>query len=83
MKERPLGLLVEALRKLGANITYLEKEGYPPLKIEGANLSGGSIVIDGSMSSQYLSALAMIAPTLPLGLKIKLSGGKSFLNPTC
>ncbi len=74
MKERPLGLLVEALRKLGANITYLEKEGYPPLKIEGTNLSGGSIAIDGSMSSQYLSALAMIAPTLPLGLKIKLSG---------
>ncbi len=74
MKERPLALLVEALRKLGANITYLEKEGYPPLKIEGAKLSGGSIVIDGSMSSQYLSALAMIAPTLPQGLIIKLSG---------
>ncbi|MBP6414397.1 MAG: 3-phosphoshikimate 1-carboxyvinyltransferase, partial [Bacteroidia bacterium] len=74
MKERPLGLLVDALRKLGANITYLEKEGFPPLKIEGANLSGGSISIDGSMSSQYLSALAMIAPTLPQGLKLKLSG---------
>ncbi len=74
MKERPIKYLVDALKQLGAEITYLEKEGYPPLEIKGKALKGGEIVIDGSMSSQYLSALAMIAPTLPDGLKIHLKG---------
>ena len=74
MKERPIKLLVQALQQLGAKIEYLEKDGFPPLKISGQKLQGGRIQIDGSMSSQYLSALALIAPTLPEGLKIQLKG---------
>ncbi len=74
MKERPVKLLVEALNELGAQIKYLEKDGYPPLEIIGKNIAGGAIAIDGSMSSQYLSALALIAPTLPSGLIIQLKG---------
>ncbi len=85
MKERPIRLLVEALQQMGADITYLEKEGYPPLEIKGCALEGGEITIDGSMSSQYLSALAMIAPSLPKGLTIKLKGeiiSKPYLSMT-
>ena len=74
MKERPIKLLVEALRSLGAEINYLENDGFPPIEIIGKQIEGGEIIIDGSMSSQYLSALAMIAPTLPNGLKIYLKG---------
>ena len=74
MKQRPIGLLVNALRTLGADIEYLEKDGFPPLKIRGKKLSGNEILLDGSVSSQYISALMMIAPVLTDGLKIKLEG---------
>lgn len=85
MKERPVKHLVDALIQLGADINYLEKDGFPPLKIAGKPLEGGEITIDGSMSSQYLSALAMIAPTLPKGLIIQLKGeiiSKPYLRMT-
>ncbi len=74
MKNRPIAILVDALMALGAKIEYLEKDGCPPMKIEGGNLKGGKISIDGSVSSQYLSALIMIAPTLPGGLEMELTG---------
>lgn len=76
MKQRPIRLLVEALRKLGANIEYLEKEGYPPLQIHpnrGLETSN-HLGIPADTSSQYLSALLMIAPTLPNGLELELVG---------
>ena len=62
MKQRPIAPLVDALRQLGADISYQEKEGFPPLVIRGRRLQGESISIDGSLSSQYVSALLMIAP---------------------
>ena len=74
MKKRPIALLVEALRTLGAEIEYLEAEGCPPLRIHGKQLRGGDLCIDGSVSSQYISALLMIAPTLSDGLKLTLTG---------
>jgi 3-phosphoshikimate 1-carboxyvinyltransferase len=74
MKERPIGILVDALRQLGAEITYAEKENFPPLKIKGRKLHGRELSIDGGVSSQYISALLMIAPTLEGGLKLKLTG---------
>ena len=72
MKQRPIGILVDALRNLGASIEYLENDGYPPLRIFGSALNGKTIELDGSVSSQYISALLMIAPTVRGGLKIKL-----------
>lgn len=72
MKQRPIGILVDALRKLGAKIEYLEKEGFPPLRIWGTHLTGGTLEIDGSVSSQYITALLLIAPTLEHGLTLKL-----------
>jgi 3-phosphoshikimate 1-carboxyvinyltransferase len=72
MKQRPIGVLVEALRKLGAKIDYIENEGFPPLKIFGSHLKGDLIELDGSISSQYISALLMIAPTIEGGLRLKL-----------
>lgn len=74
MKNRPIHILVNALKQLGAEIEYTEKQGCPPLKINGKKLSGGKIEIDGSVSSQFLSALIMIAPTLTGGLKMELVG---------
>ena len=74
MRNRPIAILVDALESLGAKIKYLEKEGCPPMEIEGGNLKGGKISIDGSVSSQYLSALLLIAPTLPGGLEMELTG---------
>ncbi len=74
MKQRPIKLLVDALNSLGANISYIEKEGFPPLKILGSALKGGEIELNGGISSQYISALLMIAPTMLEGLKIKLDG---------
>lgn len=75
MQERPIKILVEALNHIGADITYIDKIGYPPLKINKSNtFLGGEIEIDGSISSQYISALLLIAPTLENGLKLKLSG---------
>ena len=61
MKQRPIGILVAALRELGANVQYTETEGFPPLKISGRILRGGRLTIDSSVSSQFLSAMALLA----------------------
>ncbi len=74
MKERPIKVLVDALKELGADISYMNKEGYPPIAIRGKKLKGGEISIDGSISSQYISALLLIAPSLELGLTLHLKG---------
>jgi len=74
MKHRPIGVLVDALRFLGADITYLNEEGFPPLKITGRKHEGGYLEIPGSVSSQYISALLMIGPVLCKGLTLKLTG---------
>jgi len=74
MKQRPIKLLVEALNYLGARIEYIEKPGYPPLRIVGSALIGGEIHLQGNVSSQYISALMMVAPTMLNGLKIVLEG---------
>lgn len=74
MKQRPIGVLVNALRTLGADIEYLENEGYPPLKVKGKEMEGGKVEINAGVSSQYLSALLMIAPILQNGMKLKLKG---------
>ena len=74
MKQRPIGPLVQALSELGARIDYLENEGYPPLKINRIqNQLSDSIPLPGNISSQYISALLMIAPSLPNGLTINLT----------
>lgn len=74
MKERPIGHLVHALRALGSHIEYLENEGYPPLKIHGmVNQLTDKIAIPGNISSQYISALLMIAPCLPKGLSVEIT----------
>lgn len=72
MKQRPIGLLVDALRQLGADIAYLENQGYPPLLIKGKKLMGGRLCIDGSISSQYITALMLIGPYIEGGLEIEL-----------
>lgn len=74
MRQRPIGVLVEALRRLGAGIEWLGREGYPPLRVTGAALHGGQLRIDGSVSSQYISALLMIAPVLRGGLDLRITG---------
>lgn len=74
MKNRPIKILVDALNSLGARIEYTEKEGFPPLKILGCALMGGEISLNGGVSSQYISALMMIAPYMINGLTIKLEG---------
>lgn len=74
MKQRPIGLLVDALNSLGARVEYAEKEGYPPLIIYGSALQGGEITLDGGISSQFVSALLMLAPSMEKGLKITLTG---------
>ncbi|REE80648.1 3-phosphoshikimate 1-carboxyvinyltransferase [Lutibacter oceani] len=74
MKNRPIKILVDALRDLGAKIDYLEKDGYPPLSIEGKKLTKDFVEIDGNISSQYISALLLIAPTLKNGLQLKFKG---------
>lgn len=74
MKERPIKILVDALNSLGANIIYLEKEGFPPLKIFGKKLNLHKVEIEGSVSSQYISALLLIAPQLSKGLEITFKG---------
>lgn len=74
MRQRPIGVLVDALRRLGAAIGYEEKEGFPPLRINGRSLSGGAIELPGNVSSQYISALLMIAPVLTGGVTISLAG---------
>lgn len=76
MKERPIKLLVDALRTLGANIEYLEKEGYPPIRIskfEKEKIATNKLSIPGNISSQYITALLMVAPELPSGLELTLT----------
>lgn len=85
MKQRPIGILVDALNKLGARIEYLENEGYPPLKIYGSHLKGCVLELDGSVSSQYISALLMIAPTIEGGLTLRLKNkimSRSYIEMT-
>jgi len=85
MKQRPIKLLVDALNGLGARIEYLENDGYPPLKIVGSALVGGEIHLKGNVSSQYISALMMIAPCMLKGLKIVLEGkiiSRPYINMT-
>lgn len=74
MQQRPIRILVDALNALGANITYLKKDGFPPLRIKGKKLKGGKISIPADTSSQYISALLMIGPTLQGGLQLTLEG---------
>jgi 3-phosphoshikimate 1-carboxyvinyltransferase len=75
MKERPIGILVDALRSLGADVAYAEKSGYPPLEIKQfSGQKNSSIQIRGDVSSQFISALMMVAPTLPQGLVLSLEG---------
>lgn len=74
MKQRPIGILVDALRSLGASIAYLEKEGFPPLKIHGKKLTKNHVRLDAHVSSQFITALLLIAPKLENGLKIELIG---------
>ena len=74
MQQRPIRILVDALRALGAQIDYAGNEGYPPLRITGKKLKGGKIALPGNVSSQYISALLMIAPMLEEGLILTLTG---------
>lgn len=74
MQNRPIAILVDALRYLGADIQYEKKEGYPPLHIKGKALEGGHLEVVGNVSSQYISALLMIGPILKKGLELKLTG---------
>lgn len=74
MEERPIAHLVDALRQLGADITYLKKDGYPPLKINGKSLAGGTAEIDGSVSSQFLTAFLMAAPLMNGDVLLKIKG---------
>ena len=74
MHQRPIKILVDALRSLGAEITYTEKDGFPPLQIRGKKLIKNNVKINGNISSQYISALLLIAGSLPNGLSIQLLG---------
>ncbi|MBO7553869.1 MAG: 3-phosphoshikimate 1-carboxyvinyltransferase [Bacteroidaceae bacterium] len=74
MRHRPIGILVDALRTLGAEIEYMDAEGFPPLRITGKPLKGGEVTLEGSVSSQYISALLMMGGALPQGLTLHLIG---------
>lgn len=74
MKERPIGILVDALRTLGADITYIENDGFAPLRIKGTKLTGGKVVINGNVSSQYISSILLIAPSLENGIELEFEG---------
>jgi len=85
MKQRPVADLVTALQSIGAEIEYTEKEGFPPLMIYGKRLSGNEVKINASTSSQFVSAMMLIAPHFANGLKIKLTGkavSTSYINMT-
>lgn len=73
MRQRPIGVLVDALRQLGADIEYVEAEGYPPLKITGKCLHGGALTVSGSVSSQYITAILLIAPVIG-GITLTIEG---------
>lgn len=74
MQERPIQLLVEALRSMGAEISYEKHEGYPPIRIKGKKLQANSVSLQANISSQYISALMLIGASLPQGLIINLEG---------
>lgn len=74
MKHRPIGILVEALRQLGADVVYEGETGFPPLRIHGRRLEGGAVHIAADVSSQYISALLMLGPVLEKGLELHLTG---------
>lgn len=74
MRKRPIGALVDALRQCGATIEYAAEEGFPPLRISGKHLQGGDIELPASISSQYISALLMIAPVMEQGIRLSLIG---------
>ena len=74
MKERPIGHLVDALNQLGASVEYLENTDYPPVKLSGSKLTGSKVTIDGSISSQFLTAILMIAPLLETNTEIEIDG---------
>ena len=74
MRNRPIKILVDALRSLGADISYVEKDGYPPLKIQGKKLEKSQVEIDGNVSSQYISSLLLTGASLPKGLELKFIG---------
>ncbi len=85
MQQRPIQILVNALRELGAEINYINNEGFPPLRIKGTELKGNEITLKGNVSSQYISALLMIAPALKDGLVLHLSGeiiSRPYINLT-
>ena len=85
MKQRPITILVDALRQLGADISYTENEGFPPLCISGKPLPGGNLTLNGSVSSQYISALLMIGPAMRYGLRLQLTGdiiSRPYINLT-
>ncbi len=76
MKQRPIAILVDALRALGASIEYVEKDGYPPLRFQGGEVmaTAAELAVRGDISSQYISALLMVGPVLPAGLRLHLTG---------
>ncbi|MCM1071668.1 MAG: 3-phosphoshikimate 1-carboxyvinyltransferase, partial [Alistipes timonensis] len=74
MRQRPIGQLVDALRACGADVEYAAEEGFPPLKIKGKRLKGGRVTVDATVSSQFVSALLMVAPTMEEGLTLDLDG---------
>ncbi|WP_455587292.1 3-phosphoshikimate 1-carboxyvinyltransferase [Bacteroides sp.] len=85
MQQRPIQILVNALRELGARIEYAGKEGFPPLRIHGTELTGSEITLKGNVSSQYISALLMIGPVLKNGLRVHLTGeiiSRPYINLT-
>lgn len=85
MQQRPIRILVDALRTLGARIDYTGNEGFPPLRINGTQLTGSEIELAGNVSSQYISALLMIGAVLPVGLKLRLTGNiisRPYINLT-
>lgn len=85
MQQRPIRILVDALRTLGARIDYTGNEGFPPLHINGTQLTGSEIELAGNVSSQYISALLMIGAVLPVGLKLRLTGdiiSRPYINLT-
>lgn len=74
MKERPVKLLVDALKTMGADISYEKNEGYPPIRIKGKKITAKTVSLEANISSQYISALMLVAPSLPNGLEINLQG---------
>ena len=86
MQERPIGILVEALRNMGANIEYAKNEGFPPLQIIGTALEASTVRLPASISSQFITALLLTAPKLKHGLKIILEGAitsRPYIEMTC